>query len=276
MLSGNFEKSEHCMPFKMCCGFESITIKLLKVHPIAAVEIEISPWSYEDETKKGMTRNIFLGHVLTVISNSHCNGEGAWCCCSGILVSLRHKPSMNTPINTMCSRPLGQGIFAKKMTFDDLPSIARPFFHMSVWTDIWTPGNDIRRVFTRFREEVNLWSWILPDYLSPFPQNFSHNLILADALAQIARKKGVTLAQLSISWVSSLGRHVIPLPGSSYAISSACQCPLAVIKIRLHLQTGETDSREPWGSQHSAVDWGFERDWWDLSYPRSQRWQVLW
>jgi len=25
----------------------------LQVHPIAAVEIEVSPWSYEEETKKG-------------------------------------------------------------------------------------------------------------------------------------------------------------------------------------------------------------------------------
>jgi pyridoxine 4-dehydrogenase len=67
--------------------FESVTVKLLKVHPIAAVEIEISPWSYEDETKKGMIRNIFLRHVLTVISNSHCNGEGARCCRSSVFVS---------------------------------------------------------------------------------------------------------------------------------------------------------------------------------------------
>jgi len=29
------------------------------VHPIAAVEIEVSPWSYEDETKKGMIWSTF-------------------------------------------------------------------------------------------------------------------------------------------------------------------------------------------------------------------------
>lgn len=27
--------------------------RAVKVHPVAAVEIEVSPWSYEDETKKG-------------------------------------------------------------------------------------------------------------------------------------------------------------------------------------------------------------------------------
>lgn len=27
---------------------------IIKVHPIAAIEIEISPWCYEEETKKGV------------------------------------------------------------------------------------------------------------------------------------------------------------------------------------------------------------------------------
>jgi hypothetical protein len=29
-------------------------LNALQIHPIAAVEIEVSPWSYEEETKKGM------------------------------------------------------------------------------------------------------------------------------------------------------------------------------------------------------------------------------
>lgn len=42
-----------------------------------------------------------------------------------------------------------------------------------------------------------------------------HNFAIVDALSEIARKKNVTPAQLSIAWVSALGPHVIPLPGSS-------------------------------------------------------------
>jgi len=34
-------------------------------------------------------------------------------------------------------------------------------------------------------------------------------------LRTIAKRKGITLAQLSIAWVGSLGNHVFPLPGSS-------------------------------------------------------------
>ena len=55
--------------------------------------------------------------------------------------------------------------------------------------------------------------------LSSHIQNLSHNLAMVNALAQIAQSKGITPAQLSISWVSSLGQHVIPLPGSSYVLA---------------------------------------------------------
>jgi pyridoxine 4-dehydrogenase len=47
------------------------------------------------------------------------------------------------------------------------------------------------------------------------PQNLDHNLELANALSAFAKQKGVTPAQLAISWVAQLGSHVIPLPGSS-------------------------------------------------------------
>lgn len=44
---------------------------------------------------------------------------------------------------------------------------------------------------------------------------FAHNMAIVDKLKAIADKKGVTPAQLSIAWVASLGKKVIPLPGSS-------------------------------------------------------------
>jgi pyridoxine 4-dehydrogenase len=58
--------------------------------------------------------------------------------------------------------------------------------------------DDFRRHFTRFKEE----------YLK-------HNLAIVESIKAIAAKKNATAAQLCIAWVSALGDHVIPLPGSS-------------------------------------------------------------
>jgi aryl-alcohol dehydrogenase-like predicted oxidoreductase len=58
--------------------------------------------------------------------------------------------------------------------------------------------DDFRRRFTRFKEE----------YLK-------HNLAIVEGIKAIAVKKNATAAQLCIAWVSALGDHVIPLPGSS-------------------------------------------------------------
>jgi len=117
------------------------------VHPIAAVEIEVSPWSYEDETKKVIETAKELNVAVVAYS------------------------------------PLGRGALTGTIKKpEDLPADSR------------------LRQLTRFKED-----------------NLSHNLIMANALAHIAHKKGITPAQLSISWVSSLGQHVIPLPGSSHS-----------------------------------------------------------
>lgn len=57
----------------------------------------------------------------------------------------------------------------------------------------------MRRGFTRFNNA----------------EYFAHNMAIVEKLKAIADKKGVTAAQLSIAWVGSLGKKVIPLPGSS-------------------------------------------------------------
>lgn len=44
-----------------------------------------------------------------------------------------------------------------------------------------------------------------------------NNAAIVDALKSLATKKGCTPAQLCLAWVCSLGQHVIPIPGSSYA-----------------------------------------------------------
>jgi len=43
-------------------------------------------------------------------------------------------------------------------------------------------------------------------------------------LTEIAKKKNITTTQLCIGWVSSLGPHVIPLPGSSHAERTLENC----------------------------------------------------
>lgn len=66
--------------------------------------------------------------------------------------------------------------------------------------DCFRTEGDPRRGFTRFKQE-----------------NLDSNLAVVKHISTIAEKKGVTPSQLSIAWVASLGPHMIPLPGSSYA-----------------------------------------------------------
>lgn len=45
------------------------------------------------------------------------------------------------------------------------------------------------------------------------PENFDQNLKLVDAVGEIAKRKGVTTAQVAIGWVCRQG--AIPIPGST-------------------------------------------------------------
>jgi pyridoxine 4-dehydrogenase len=51
------------------------------VHPIAAVEIEVSLFSYEEETKKGQYWSVFKLELKSDCACSHRNCWGAWCSC---------------------------------------------------------------------------------------------------------------------------------------------------------------------------------------------------
>jgi len=115
-----------------------------KVAKITAVEIEVSLWSWEEETKKVIDTAKELG--VTVVAYA----------------------------------PLGRGFLTG--------TIKSP-------ADL----KDFRGTQERFAKE-----------------NFDHNMKLANALKEIAEKKGITAAQLCIAWVASLGDHVMPLPGSSH------------------------------------------------------------
>jgi len=59
------------------------------------------------------------------------------------------------------------------------------------------PEDDFRRGLPRF-EEANL----------------RHNLALVDRLAQVAKERGCTLAQLALAWVLSRGADIVPIPGT--------------------------------------------------------------
>jgi aryl-alcohol dehydrogenase-like predicted oxidoreductase len=58
-------------------------------------------------------------------------------------------------------------------------------------------ANDMRRQHPRFQGE-----------------NFARNLQLVDELHRLARERGCTPAQLSLSWVLSRGEDIIPIPGT--------------------------------------------------------------
>jgi len=128
------------------CSAETLR-RAHKVHSIAAVEIEISLWSYEEETKKVIATAEELG--IAVVGYS----------------------------------PLGRGLLTGKMKPDDLDK------------------GDWRLRLDRFKEE-----------------NLKHNQQILDVTSGIAERKGISNAQLSIAWVSSLGPHVMPLPGSSNVV----------------------------------------------------------
>ncbi len=59
------------------------------------------------------------------------------------------------------------------------------------------PANDFRRGLPRFQEA-----------------NFERNLALVDRLAELAKEKGCTAAQLALAWVLSRGEDVVPIPGT--------------------------------------------------------------
>jgi aryl-alcohol dehydrogenase-like predicted oxidoreductase len=76
--------------------------------------------------------------------------------------------------------PLGRGLFAG-----------------SVRSLEGLPANDFRRGLPRFQDE-----------------NLQRNLKLADRLADLARAKGCTPAQLALAWLLAQGDDLVPIPGT--------------------------------------------------------------
>ncbi|KAJ7836388.1 aldo/keto reductase [Mycena olivaceomarginata] len=139
------------------------------VYPVTAVEIEVSPFSYEAEQRRVIAAAAELG--VSVVAYS----------------------------------PLGRGF----LSWEDQEwcgyagCAACHFILFSSSRCLLNPqtvDGDIRSRYTRFKDE-----------------NLKANLPVVEALEAMAKRKGITVAQLCIAWVAAQGAHVIPLPGSSKA-----------------------------------------------------------
>lgn len=95
--------------------------------------------------------------------------------------------------------PLGRGLLTGSFKPEDLPEgdyrRHQPWFSAEVMDAV--PSNS--NILTSCHEH----------------QNLEKNKKSAQALIEIAKKKNITPAQLCLAWVSSLGPHVVPIPGSS-------------------------------------------------------------
>jgi aryl-alcohol dehydrogenase-like predicted oxidoreductase len=75
--------------------------------------------------------------------------------------------------------------------------LGRGFLSGAVRSLVGLPSDDFRRDLPRFQEE-----------------NLGRNLALVDRLAEVAKEKGCTTAQLALGWVLSRGPDVVPIPGT--------------------------------------------------------------
>ena len=101
------------------------------------------------------------------------------------------------------------------------------------------PETDFRRQLPRFK-----------------PENFGQNLKLVDAVAEIAKRKGVTLAQVAIGWVC--GQGAVPIPGSTKEGRVVQNCrPAELTQEEMREIQGLLDEipivGERYGGKHEAI-----------------------
>ncbi|OKL55898.1 hypothetical protein UA08_08956 [Talaromyces atroroseus] len=118
-----------------------------RIHPIAAVQIELSPFAIES------------------LKN-------------GLLDTCRE-----LGVAVVAYSPFSRGFLTGKLRNPDI-----------------LVEDDRRRVLPRFSKE-----------------NFGENLAIVDIIEELARKKGCSVGQLTLSWLSALYEGIIPIPGTTKA-----------------------------------------------------------
>lgn len=84
------------------------------------------------------------------------------------------------------------------VTFVPYSPLGRGFLTGHIRAPADFAADDIRKTMPRFQGE-----------------NFKRNLALADRVAELAKAKGCTTAQLALAWVRAQGAHLVPIPGTS-------------------------------------------------------------
>jgi pyridoxine 4-dehydrogenase len=110
--------------------------------------------------------------------------------------------------------PVARGILSLKVTsLDDVEGMCLKSTLLLSLTSVFRGGHS--QAYDTFPGRRICHVTFAYSLLTSELQNLAHHLKIAETLKEIGGKKGATPAQLSIAWVSALGPHVIPLPGSS-------------------------------------------------------------
>ncbi|RUS29111.1 pyridoxine 4-dehydrogenase [Jimgerdemannia flammicorona] len=144
------------------------------VHPIAALQMEYSPWTLDIEENGILETARELGKW----------GE-LYVVCYGYRLSIspfhpQSPPLVHPGVTIVAYSPLGRGMLTGQYkSSDDFEE------------------NDFRRTAPRFNAE-----------------NFPKNLDLVRRFDELAKAKGITSSQLVLAWVLAQGQDFIPIPGT--------------------------------------------------------------
>ena len=165
------------------------------VHPIAAVEIELSPFT-SDPLQNGISDTCherkFSRHSFLNQNNQEKKRKEE--------EEEEYKPLPQFILQTIKTNrrdfPLSHQTV--QIPIAAYSPVSRGFLTGSLRTLSDLSSTDFRRMLPRFQ-----------------PENFPQNLKLVEAVGQIAERKQATLAQVAIGWVCAQG--AIPIPGSTKA-----------------------------------------------------------
>jgi len=110
-----------------------------------------------------------------------------------------------------------------KIGFVAYSPLGRGFLTGKVMTESDLAEGDVRKMMPRFQGD-----------------NLANNKALAERMIEIAKKKGVTPAQLALAWVLARGDEIVPIPGSRRL--EAVKENIAALDVKL--STAELDEIE--------------------------------